>query len=516
MLFNSLHFLGFFPIVVLVYFLLPRRVRWAWLLGASYYFYAAWRVEYLGLILISTLTDYTVGRRMGNIAERSRRTPYLLISLVVNLGILFTFKYFNFFNDSTRSLFALFGADYRLTNLDVLLPVGISFYTFQTLSYTIDIWRGRLEPERHLGRFALYIAFFPQLVAGPIERASRLLPQFRSAFTDAAVRFDSARVTSGLRLMLWGMFMKVVIADRLALYVNQVYNNPSDYVGLPVLLATYFFAFQIFCDFAGYSNIAIGAARVMGFDLMENFRQPYTSPSVAEFWRRWHISLSTWFRDYVYIPLGGNRVGRARWYTNLFLVFLVSGLWHGAAWTFVIWGALHGLYVVLGAALGSVALWGTRRDEAASGGSPGRQSVPAWLAVFATFHAVAFAWIFFRASSLANATLIITQLVQMQPPTLNALVAPWLATATNPLFEMLLALGLIVLLESVQWIARRTSDQADAEARGVIRDASAVDVAERRFLQSPVGLRWAAYLFLAVSILNLGIAEESPFIYFQF
>ena len=199
MLFNSLHFLSFFPIVVLVYFLLPRRVRWAWLLGASYYFYAAWRVEYLGLILISTLTDYTVGRRMGSIAEQRRRTPYLLISLVVNLGILFTFKYFNFFNDSTRSLFALFDLDYRLTNLDVLLPVGISFYTFQTLSYTIDIWRGRLEPERHLGRFALYIAFFPQLVAGPIERASRLLPQFRSAFTDAPARFDSARVTSGLR-----------------------------------------------------------------------------------------------------------------------------------------------------------------------------------------------------------------------------------------------------------------------------------------------------------------------------
>ncbi len=514
MLFNSLHFLGFFPIVVLVYFLLPRRARWAWLLGASYYFYAAWRVEYLGLILISTLTDYTVGRRMGSISEQRRRTPYLLISLVVNLGILFTFKYFNFFNDSTRSLFALFGLDYQLTNLDVLLPVGISFYTFQTLSYTIDVWRGQLEPERHLGRFALYIAFFPQLVAGPIERASRLLPQFRSAFTDAPVRFDPARVTSGLRLMLWGMFMKVVIADRLALYVNQVYNNPGDYVGLPVLLATYFFAFQIFCDFAGYSNIAIGAARVMGFDLMENFRQPYTSRSVAEFWRRWHISLSTWFRDYVYIPLGGNRVGRARWYTNLFLVFLVSGLWHGAAWTFVIWGALHGVYVVLGAALGSVALWRSRgsQGDAASDGS----RFPAWIAVFSTFHAVTFAWIFFRANSLADALLIITQTVQMQPPTLDVLVAPWLATATNPLFEMALALGLVVLLESVQWVARRTSDRADTEARGVIRDASTVDVAERRFLQSPVGLRWAAYLFLAVAILNLGIAEESPFIYFQF
>ena len=306
--------------------------------------------------------------------------------------------------------------------------------------------------------------------------------------------------------------MKVVIADRLALYVNEVYNHPGDYVGLPVLLATYFFAFQIFCDFAGYSNIAIGAARIMGFDLMENFRQPYTSRSVAEFWRRWHISLSTWFRDYVYIPLGGNRVGRARWYANLFLVFLVSGLWHGAAWTFVIWGALHGLYVVLGVALGSVALWGTRRGDSATGGP----RIPAWLAVLATFHAVTFAWIFFRANSLGDATLIIRQIVQIQPPTLDALVAPWLATATNPLFETALALGLVGLLESVQWVARRTSDQAAEGARAVIRDASAVDEAERRFLQSPVGLRWAAYLFLAVSILNLGIAEESPFIYFQF
>ncbi|MCB0064655.1 MAG: MBOAT family protein, partial [Caldilineaceae bacterium] len=340
MLFNSLQFIIFFPAVVTIYFLLPHRYRWLLLLAASYYFYAAWQIEYTLLIFISTAVDYAMAHLMAQSEKLWHRRAYLGVSLLVNLGLLFGFKYFNFFNESVRATLNLFNIFYNVPAFQVLLPVGISFYTFQTLSYTIDVYRGKLAPERHFGRFALYVAFFPQLVAGPIERATHLLPQFHQPMT-----FNQTRIASGLRLLLWGMFKKVVIADRLALYVNQVYDHPGDHGALTLLIASYFFAFQIYCDFSGYSDIAIGAARVMGFDLMENFRQPYMARSIAGFWRRWHISLSTWFRDYLYIPLGGNRVARWRWYSNLFLVFLVSGLWHGAAWHFVIWGALHGLLV---------------------------------------------------------------------------------------------------------------------------------------------------------------------------
>ncbi|MCE7945771.1 MAG: MBOAT family protein, partial [Chlorobi bacterium CHB1] len=305
MLFHSLEFIIFFPVVVAIYFLAPLRFRQFFLLLASYYFYMCWKAEYAVLILLSTGIDYVAALHMHKTSGRG--------------NIFYEFPLF-----------------------DILLPVGISFYTFQTLSYTIDVYRSEKTPERNFIKFALYVTFFPQLVAGPIERSTRLLPQF-----DHEHKFDANRVVSGLRLMLWGFFKKLVIADRLALYVNEVYNNPADYTGLPVIIATYFFAFQIYCDFSAYSDIAIGAARVLGFDLMKNFRQPYLAQSIGEFWKRWHISLSTWFRDYLYIPLGGNRVSRLRWYVNLMAVFLISGLWHGANWTFVVWGALHGSYFVL-------------------------------------------------------------------------------------------------------------------------------------------------------------------------
>jgi D-alanyl-lipoteichoic acid acyltransferase DltB (MBOAT superfamily) len=338
MLFTSLEFLIFFPIVVALYFGCPYRYRWLLLLAANYYFYAAWKLEYIFLLLASTLISYITAILMVKPENQAKRTGLLVIGLIANLGILFAFKYFNFVNDSLRIAFNQFNLIYNVPMFQALLPVGISFYTFQSLGYTIDVYRGKLEPERHLGRFALFVSFFPQLLAGPIERASNMLPQFYEKFD-----FDEARVSSGLRLILWGLFKKIVIADRLGLYVNAVYNSPSDWEGWPVFLATYFFAFQIYCDFSGYSDIAIGAARVMGFNLMENFRRPYFAQSPSEFWRRWHISLSSWFRDYLYIPLGGSRVSVPRWYLNLMIVFLVSGLWHGAAWTFVIWGGLHGL-----------------------------------------------------------------------------------------------------------------------------------------------------------------------------
>jgi alginate O-acetyltransferase complex protein AlgI len=340
MFFNSLEFVIFFPLVVFAYFALPYKWRWSLLLLASYYFYMCWRPEYIILIIASTLIDYFAGLRMGQVNKKKRK-KYLILSLCTNLGLLFAFKYFNFFNNSLQATFNQFNLFYNVPAFSVLLPVGISFYTFQTLSYSIDVYRGDREPERHLGIFALYVAFFPQLVAGPIERSTHLLPQFYEKHN-----VDYVRITNGLKLMTWGFFKKLVIADRLAIYVNQVYNAPGDFHGAHIWIATYFFAIQIFCDFSGYSDIAIGAAEIMGYRFMKNFRRPYLAQSIAEFWKRWHISLSTWFRDYLYIPLGGNRVGKWRWYYNLFVVFMVSGLWHGANWTFVVWGALHGLYLV--------------------------------------------------------------------------------------------------------------------------------------------------------------------------
>lgn len=483
MLFNSIEFLIFFPVVVAFYFLCPQRYRWALLLAASYLFYAAWRVEYALLLLLSTVVDYTAARRMGQHSEQTGRRKYLALSLAVNLGLLFTFKYFNFFTESLRSLLGLFAVEYRFAGLDLLLPVGISFYTFQSLSYVFDVYRGNLKPEPHLGRYALYVSFFPQLVAGPIERATHLLPQFRVQH-----RFDEGRIASGLRQILWGLFKKVVIADRLAVYVNGVYNQPAEYTSGPLLLATYFFAFQIYCDFSAYSDIAVGAARVLGFDLLENFRQPYSARSVADFWRRWHISLSTWFRDYLYIPLGGNRGTPGRWYLNLAVVFLVSGLWHGARWTFVIWGALHAGYV-----LGEIWL-GARRP-----GRPLAMLLPNWLKIGITFHLVLFSWIFFRANSLSDARLIIQRMTTMGDTAFaEAIFTPWQAAGVAHVgLEMALSVGLIGLLVWLQW-GRNSANW------------------EHILINHPGWLRWLAYIAIALAIANLGAATETPFIYFQF
>ena len=341
MLFNSIHFLIFFPVVVALYFSMPHKYRWVLLLVASYYFYMAWRAEYIFLIVFSTLIDYYAAIFMEKQESKSKKKKFLLLSLFSNLGLLFTFKYFNFFTSTISETFNYFNIFIDSPTFKLLLPVGISFYTFQTLSYTIDVYRGQKKAEKHLGYFAVYVSFFPQLVAGPIERSTHLLPQFFEKHD-----FDIERAKAGIKLMLWGFFMKVAIADRLAFYVNDVYNNLESYTSGHYMVATYFFAYQIYCDFAGYSLIAIGAAKVLGFSLMDNFRTPYYSKTISEFWKRWHISLSTWFRDYVYIPLGGNRAVKWRWYYNLFFTFLVSGLWHGANWTFLIWEALHGIFLI--------------------------------------------------------------------------------------------------------------------------------------------------------------------------
>ena len=341
MIFNSLDYFVFLIIVLIIYYNVNRRTQNISLLIASYYFYACWDWRFLSLIVLSTVTDYLCGKVMGDESSSDRKRKFtLIISLSVNLGLLGFFKYFNFFIDSAVTLLDTFGLQANITTLQIILPVGISFYTFQTLSYTIDIYRRKLEPVHDPLDFALFVSFFPQLVAGPIERASRLLPQLhekRSVSTDD--------IYQGCLLILIGLFRKVVLADTAAIYVNQAFENPDIFTSSGLLIATFLFSIQIYCDFAGYSDIARGTARLMGIKLMVNFKQPYFSTSITEFWHRWHISLSTWLKDYLYIPLGGNRHGTINTYRNLVVTMLLGGLWHGAAWGFVLWGALHGAYL---------------------------------------------------------------------------------------------------------------------------------------------------------------------------
>ncbi|HZW03607.1 MAG TPA: MBOAT family protein [Anaerolineaceae bacterium] len=481
MLFNSAEFLIFFPIVVALFFALPQRYRWVLLLAASYYFYIAWKAEYVVLIMLSTLVDYFAGRQMAQIADRSRRKKYLILSLGIHLSILFAFKYFNFFSDSLRALFTSLELTYPVPVFRALLPVGISFYTFKSLSYIIDIYRGIKQPETHLGIFALYVSFFPQLISGPIDRSERMIPQLKRAQF-----WDWARIGEGLRRMGWGYFKKLVIADRLAVLVNTVYDSPGDFTGVPLILATYFFAFQIYCDFSGYSDIAIGAARVMGYDLTENFQRPYFSRSIGEFWRRWHITLSTWFRDYLYIPLGGNRVSDGRKAANLMIVFLVSGLWHGAAWTFVIWGGLHGLYLVTSQA---TARWRAGLAERLHLARFSR--LTGALSLLITFHLVTFAWIFFRANSLGDALYIAGHLftgLELQAGYGFGL----------GLYDLAIVLLAILVMEGSHLFEHRTG-------------------AVWTYLRSwPRWLRWATDYALIFAVLLFGRMGVTEFIYFQF
>ncbi len=481
---------------MLLFFSLSGQWRTALLVGASYFFYMCWRVEYAVLMLASTLVDYYAGRMMEGIPDRRGRRPYLILSLVLNLGLLFTFKYYGFFRQSLLAIADLcpWGGSLRdVPSLNLLLPIGISFYTFQSLGYTVDVYRGKTPVERSLLQFALYVSFFPQLVAGPIERSSNLLPQFRRWS-----RFDAARVTSGLAQILWGLFKKVVIADRLAIVVDTVYRTPGDFQQIHFAIATVFFGYQIYCDFSGYSDIAIGSARIFGVDLMSNFNRPYSATSVSDFWRRWHISLSTWFRDYVYLPLGGSRVSSLRWGFNIMVVFLVSGLWHGANWTFVMWGGVHGLYMVAGRLMGR----GGERLHRTMGSTRKLPSLTMARRV-ATFTLVMATWVFFRADSIADAMLILRRLVCGWPELLlRAAVSP--ATVKAWCWRMGVGAAdvgtgfiLIVILEVLSaWMPR-------GDATDLVAGRNRV-------------LRWAVYLGLALAVLNGGVAREVPFIYFQF
>lgn len=389
MLFNSLHFLLFFPITCIIYYLLPTvRMRNLFLLAASYYFYMNWNASYALLLLTSTFITYEAAIRIEKAPSTKQKRAYLIVSLIINLSILFFFKYYNFAISTINEILFPLNDEYLLPHLHLLLPVGISFYIFQALGYSIDVYRGHAKSERDFLTYALFVSFFPQLVAGPIERSTNLLPQFKEKH-----KFSYNLAMEGIRLMIWGFFLKLVLADRCSLYVDSIYNNLEQHNGGSYLLAAILFTFQIYGDFSGYSLIAIGAARVMGFHLMDNFRRPYLATSVTEFWHRWHISLSTWFKDYVYIPLGGNRVSQWKNYLNIMVTFTISGIWHGANWTFIAWGALHGLLQCTEKRIG----WAKREWK----------GTPRICHMMLTFSMVCLTWIIFRANNLKEAVSVI-------------------------------------------------------------------------------------------------------------
>lgn len=479
MLFNSFDFFIFFPFVVSIFFLIPHKFRWLWLLAASCYFYMAFIPIYILILFLTILVDYWAGILIER-TEGIQKKIVMIISIIVTCLILFIFKYFNFFNSSFQALADFLHWNYSVKNLNIILPIGLSFHTFQSLSYVIEVYRGQQKAEKNFGIYSLYVMFFPQLVAGPIERPQNLLHQFYQTHS-----FDYKRVTDGLKLILWGLFKKVVIADRLAIYVDQVYNNPMDHTGAPVILATYFFAFQIFCDFSGYSDIAIGTAQVMGFNLMDNFRRPYFSKTVAEFWKRWHISLSTWFKDYIYIPMGGNRVEKMRWYWNLFFVFTISGLWHGANWTFMIWGTLHGAYLIIGLLTKSM------RDKFCHWIKLDRMpTFHRYIKIIITFHLIVFAWIFFRANSFHDALIIIKNMLNIDFTQLGINIALGKE-------ELLIAFWAIAFMEFVHLIQRH---------QGIRHMLS----------QKPALIRWSVYYCMTMSVILLGEFGNREFIYFQF
>ena len=496
MLFNSLSFLVFFPVVVLFYFLIPDRWKHYWLLLASYFFYMSWNARYALLILFSTVVTYICAVLLEKAQEQGasgKRKKYIvLVSLLLNLSLLAYFKYFNFLLSTVENVFTLFHIQLHLPQFDILLPVGISFFTFQALGYTIDVYRGKTPAEHDFFRYALFVSFFPQLVAGPIERSGNLLNQLAVPH-----RFSYERTKEGLLLMLWGYFLKIVLADRIAPFVDMVYGDPPYFNGWYCLLATILFAFQIYCDFYGYSVIAMGAAKILGIQLMENFDAPYLSTSVSEFWRRWHISLTSWFRDYLYIPLGGNRKGRVRKYLNILIVFLLSGLWHGASFTYVVWGAINGIYQIIGEILMPL------RRKAVELLHLQRESfVHRAISCIVTFIFVDFSWIFFRAASFRDAAAVIRLILSPGDPA-RLIAEPF--TRTNPraaVTECLFVFFFILILIFADVMKRR-----GISLRHKI-------IAQNSWFQS------LFFVAAICSILLFGVwgssYQEASFIYFQF
>jgi alginate O-acetyltransferase complex protein AlgI len=479
MLFNSFQFLIFFPIVTLIYWLLPFKYRWIHLLIASCIFYIAFIPVYILILFFTIIIDYLAGIFIEN-AEGKKRKRFLAISIIANVGTLAFFKYYNFFTDNINTLLhTLHISTHPLPLLNIILPIGLSFHTFQAMSYTIEVYRGNQKAEKHFGIYSLYVMFYPQLVAGPIERPQNLLPQFHSQkYFDKNLFFD------GLRLMLWGFFKKIVIADRLAIYVTAVYNHPADYNYLNLVVATLFFTIQIYCDFSGYSDIAIGAAKTMGYKLMTNFNRPYFSKNIQEFWARWHISLSTWFRDYLYISLGGNRVGIKRMYLNVAIVFLVSGFWHGANWTFITWGALHAIFIIV--YMLKKAFMPSRYNKNIFLNFSG------WLI---TFLLVSFAWIFFRANNLTDAILIIKKIITADSISNFKLIVTNLDTEMEfGITSSIIALTMVVVMLITEWFLPPDLSK--------LNKTPAFDIAFCSIILS--------------FIICFGIFHNTSFIYFQF
>lgn len=431
---------------------------------------------YILILGFTIVIDYFAGIYIEN-AEGKRRKLFLIFSLIANIGVLAVFKYYNFLNENLSFLLHGFALNNPIPYLSILLPIGLSFHTFQAMSYTIEVYRGHQNAERHFGIYSLYVMFYPQLVAGPIERPQNLLHQFRDKFD-----FDFDRVVAGLKLMLWGLFKKLVIADRLAIYVNMAYNNPEQHNGTTFTLATIFFAFQIYCDFSGYSDIAIGAAKVMGFKLMTNFNRPYFAKNISEFWKRWHISLSTWFKDYLYLSLGGNRVSIPRWYFNLFIVFLISGLWHGANWTYIIWGAMNGFYLVF-----AIVSQNVRKKINYKIGIEKLPRINITLQILITFLLSCFAWIFFRANNVSDAFLIVNQIFFFQDSLFIG--------DTQQLLYCFGAIGFLIFIE----------------IRREYFGHSTLPFKTNHWLKEQL-----AYASLVIMIFLFGVFDGGQFIYFQF
>lgn len=484
MLFNSLHFVLFFIVVTTLYYVLPHKLRIIMLLLVSCYFYMSFVPKYILILLFAITVDYFAGLYLERL-EGKKRKLLLILSVLTNVGLLFVFKYFNFFNINIAKLASFLHWNYPIEGLSIILPIGLSFHTFQSLSYVIEVYRKKQKAEKNFMIYALYVMFYPQLVAGPIERPQNVLHQFHEKH-----EFNFEGFIFGLKIMLWGFFKKVVIADRLAIYVNKVYRSPESYSGIALVVATIFFAFQIYCDFSGYSDIAIGSAKTMGFKLMDNFRQPYFSKTVSEFWRRWHISLSTWFKDYLYIPLGGNRVSSWRRNFNLLVTFAISGLWHGANFTYIIWGSLNGIFLILENLVRNFETSFKSRLKGTLG-----SSIYLLVRAFITFFLVCFAWIFFRATSVSSAVYIIKRMFQF-----NGFGKVSSLFGVTSYGEFILCVILILFLMLIDYINIK---------KGMWEF----------FDKKPLALRWPFYYLLIFAILILGVydvATETSFIYFQF
>lgn len=478
MLFNSLHFVLYFPIVTIIYFLLKHESRWIWLLAASCYFYMAFVPEFILILAGTIVIDYFAAFWIDKSKGRERKIA-LALSIVANVGILAVFKYYNFMVDNLTGVFELFGQSYEIPYLSMILPIGLSFHTFQAMSYTIEVYYGRYKPEKHFGIYSLYVMFYPQLVAGPIERPQNLLSQYHEK-----KKLDLHNVSSGLRLMLWGLFKKVVIADRLEMVTSKVFNNPGEYHNWEAIVAACLFSYQLYCDFSGYSDIAIGSARVMGFDLMKNFNLPFNSKSVRELWTRWHISLNTWFKDYLYIPMGGSRVPFPRMLFNITIVFALSGLWHGSSWNYIIFGLINAFFVVTGYFARPVIEKFLRSIPI-----PGINTIVNYYFVLTTFLSLTLSFVFFRASTFEGAITLLSNMGNWNNVSMNLPLSGYSGLAS--------ALIAIVVLEVLQYIY-------------------AAGLYHKYFFKLPFVARAIVYNIIIFAILSFGVFEEFPFYYFQF